>query len=72
MLLRIRRIRSVPIFVPTMCLFHGGPYIIIVQVNVPHRGAQIRVAREFLERERVHHLRPPRQAGMPQVVRNEY
>ena len=40
-----------PIFVPTLCIVHGGPHVFIVQVNVPHRGVQVRMAREFLERE---------------------
>ena len=35
--LRIRQIRTVVNFVPTLCLFHGGPQVIIVQVNVAHR-----------------------------------
>ena len=45
--------------------------VLVVPVNIPHRGVQVRVARELFEREQVHHLGPPGQASVPEVARNE-
>ena len=62
--------RSMPAFFLAL-LGHSRTNVIIVQMDVPHGDANLRVAGESLNDGKGQHFCPPGDPGVPEIVNNE-